>query len=66
MGAYHLVNAQVDGHSIVAKVDADLRCLTGAVEYFHFVTGRAFLFREAARCGSITALEGTYEGTDGA
>ncbi|MGH3715710.1 MAG: ABC transporter ATP-binding protein [Micromonosporaceae bacterium] len=58
MGAYQLVNAQVDGHSLTAKVDADAGYVPGATAYLHFAEDRAFLFRDAVRCGSVIALEG--------
>ncbi|GAA3469648.1 ABC transporter ATP-binding protein [Nonomuraea roseola] len=58
MGAYHLVRADVDGHDLVAKVDAGSHHTPGAVEFFHFAADGAFLFRDEVRCGSIAPLEG--------
>ncbi|MGH3645580.1 MAG: ABC transporter ATP-binding protein [Micromonosporaceae bacterium] len=58
MGAYQLVNADVGGHRLVAKADADARYVPGATEQFGFVADRTFLFRDAVRCGSVGALEG--------
>ncbi|MGH3751013.1 MAG: ABC transporter ATP-binding protein, partial [Micromonosporaceae bacterium] len=58
MGAYQLVNAEVDGHGLIAKVDADARHAPGAVEHFHFAADRAFLFRDELRCGLLTGLDG--------
>ena len=55
MGAYHLVRAEVDGHPFVAKVD---RATAAArdVEHFRFAADRAFLFRDAVRCGALAPL----------
>ncbi|MQA26254.1 MAG: ATP-binding cassette domain-containing protein [Micromonosporaceae bacterium] len=58
MGAYQLVNAEAGGHPLTAKVDAHARHAAGAAAHLHFVAGRAFLFRDAVRCGSLVALEG--------
>ncbi|MER6944165.1 ABC transporter ATP-binding protein [Nonomuraea sp. NPDC000554] len=58
MGAYNLVHARPDGHALVAKVDAASSYAPGAVEFFRFATDRAFLFRDAVRCGSLAPLEG--------
>ncbi|MEU7906255.1 ABC transporter ATP-binding protein [Actinoplanes sp. NPDC049118] len=58
MGAYHLVHAEIDGRRLSAKVDTGSRYAPGALEYFHFVPDRAFLFRDAIRCGTIAAQDG--------
>ncbi|GII02179.1 ABC transporter ATP-binding protein [Planobispora takensis] len=58
MGAYDLVRARVDDHPLVAKTGAGSRYAPGAVEFFRFDAGRAFLFRDAVRCGSIAPLDG--------
>ncbi|RZU54162.1 carbohydrate ABC transporter ATP-binding protein (CUT1 family) [Krasilnikovia cinnamomea] len=55
MGAYHLVRADVDGHPLVAKVDTGSWYAPGSLEYFHFAPDRAFLFRDAVRCGVLAA-----------
>ncbi|GAB1640758.1 ABC transporter ATP-binding protein [Krasilnikovia sp. MM14-A1259] len=61
MGAYHLVHAEVHGHHLTAKVDTGSWYAPGSLEYFHFVPDRAFLFRGAVRCGSISALDATED-----
>jgi glycerol transport system ATP-binding protein len=59
MGAYHLVHAEIDGRRLSAKADTGSRHAPGALAYFHFVPDRAFLFRDAVRCGSIAAHDAT-------
>jgi glycerol transport system ATP-binding protein len=58
MGGYDLVHAGANGHRLVAKVPAGARYAPGAVQHFGFVAERAFLFRDAVRCGRIASLEG--------
>jgi glycerol transport system ATP-binding protein len=57
MGAYDLVHAGADGQRLVAKVAAGALCAAGAVQHFGFVAERAFLFRDAVRCGRVAALD---------
>jgi glycerol transport system ATP-binding protein len=64
MGAYDLVHAQADGHRLVAKVSAGSGYAPGSVQHLGFAADRAFLFRDAVRCGRLTALDGgTADGT---
>ena len=58
MGAYNLVRAEADGHPLVAKVDRAAAYSPGTVEHFRFAADRAFLFRDAVRCGALAALDG--------
>ncbi|MBG0830250.1 ABC transporter ATP-binding protein [Planomonospora sp. ID67723] len=58
MGAYHLVHARVDGHTLVARTGTGSRYEPGTAAVLRFAAGRAFLFRDEVRCGSITPLEG--------
>jgi glycerol transport system ATP-binding protein len=65
MGAYHLVRAEADGRPFVAKVGRAGTAMSqaGAVEHFRFIEDRAFLFRDAVRCGSLAALGSVDETT---
>jgi glycerol transport system ATP-binding protein len=58
MGAYDLVHVEAGGHPLIAKTEAESRFKPGDTEYLHFLPDRAFLFREAVRCGSIAPLDG--------
>jgi glycerol transport system ATP-binding protein len=58
MGAYNLVHALVDGHPLIVKTDAGARFDPGATCVLRFAEGRAFLFRDAVRCGVIEPLDG--------
>ncbi|HUR03842.1 MAG TPA: ABC transporter ATP-binding protein [Nonomuraea sp.] len=58
MGAYNLVHVQAGGHSMIAKTEAGARFAPGTEEFLHFAPDRAFLFRDAVRCGSIAPLDG--------
>ncbi len=58
MGAYQLVNAELAGHRLVAKVAADASHAAGESVHVDFVADRVFLYRDQVRCGSVTALEG--------
>ncbi|WP_068923327.1 ABC transporter ATP-binding protein [Planobispora rosea] len=61
MGSYHLVHARVDGHTLVSKTGPGSRHEPGAVAFFRFDPGRAFLFRDEVRCGSLAPLGGSLE-----
>jgi glycerol transport system ATP-binding protein len=57
MGAYDLVHARVDGHRLVAKVDAGSSWAPGSTQHLGFAADRTFLFRDAVRCGRLASLE---------
>ncbi|MFD2351710.1 TOBE domain-containing protein [Nonomuraea ferruginea] len=59
MGAYDLVHAQVNGHPLVARTDAAAVREPGSVTFLRFAEGRAFLFRDAVRCGVVEPLPGS-------
>lgn len=61
MGAFDLVHARTNGSRVVAKVSASSRCVPGSLQHFSFVAERAFLYRDAVRCGRI---EGVRDGRD--
>ncbi|WP_336208837.1 ABC transporter ATP-binding protein [Nonomuraea sp. LPB2021202275-12-8] len=61
MGAYNLVHARVNGHTLIAKTDASAAFEPGASQSLRFAEGRAFLFRDAVRCGVIEPLDGRGE-----
>jgi glycerol transport system ATP-binding protein len=58
MGAFDLVHAHVDGHTVIAKTAAGSTCTPGTVEFLHFPADRTFLFRDEVRCGSLAPLNG--------
>jgi glycerol transport system ATP-binding protein len=64
MGAYDLLQADAGGHRVVAKIPAGSRRAPGAAVQLGFDSQRAFLFRDAVRCGRIDALAG-LDGRDG-
>ena len=43
---------------MIAKTEADARFAPDTEEFLHFAPDRAFLFRDAVRCGSIAPLDG--------
>ncbi|MEU4226784.1 ABC transporter ATP-binding protein [Nonomuraea sp. NPDC026600] len=57
MGAYNLVHVQAGDHPMIAKTEAEARFAPDTVEFLHFAPDRAFLFRDAVRCGSIAPLD---------
>ncbi|MEV4836736.1 ABC transporter ATP-binding protein [Nonomuraea sp. NPDC049486] len=59
MGAYDLVHTQVNGHPLVARTDAAAAHEPGSVTFLRFAEGRAFLFRDAVRCGVVEPLPGS-------
>ncbi|GIH79880.1 ABC transporter ATP-binding protein [Planobispora longispora] len=61
MGSYHLVHARADGHALVSKTDPGSRHDPGAAVFFRFDPGRAFLFRDEVRCGTLAPLDGPAE-----
>jgi len=58
MGAYNLVHAEVNGHPVIARTDATTTFDAGARRVLRFAEGRAFLFRDAVRCGVLEPLDG--------
>ncbi len=58
MGAYNLVHAEVNGHPVIARTDAATTFDAGARRVLRFAEGRAFLFRDAVRCGVLEPLDG--------
>ncbi|MEU4574294.1 MULTISPECIES: ABC transporter ATP-binding protein [Nonomuraea] len=58
MGAYDLVHAAVDGHPLVVRAEAGAAVTVGEAEPLSFAEGRAFLFRDAVRCGVVEPLDG--------
>ncbi|GAA3446565.1 ABC transporter ATP-binding protein [Planomonospora venezuelensis] len=58
MGSHHLVHARVDGHALVSKTGPGSRYEPGTAAFLRFDPGRAFLFRDEVRCGSLMPLEG--------
>jgi glycerol transport system ATP-binding protein len=58
MGAYTLVHTQVDGHPVIVRTDAAATFDIGARLVLRFAEGRAFLFRDAVRCGELEPLDG--------
>ncbi|MGI5272095.1 ABC transporter ATP-binding protein [Nonomuraea sp. CA-218870] len=61
MGAYDLVHARVNGHTLVARTEAASAHEPGATAFLRFAEGRAFLFRDAVRCGVVEPLTGRAE-----
>jgi glycerol transport system ATP-binding protein len=58
MGAYNLVHTQVNGHPVIARTDAAATFDADARLVLRFAEGRAFLFRDAVRCGVLEPLDG--------
>jgi len=61
MGAYNLVHTRVDGHPLIVKTDAVSRHEPGATAFLRFTEGRAFLYRDAVRCGVVGTFDGRAE-----
>ncbi|MEW9547407.1 ABC transporter ATP-binding protein [Nonomuraea sp. NPDC050783] len=57
MGAYDLVHALVGEHRVTARAEAGAAYPPGAAAFLHFAAGRAFLFRDQVRCGSLAPLD---------
>jgi glycerol transport system ATP-binding protein len=64
MGAFDLVHATLaggaaDGRVLIAKVPAGGAPEPGSRQFFRFEPGRAFLYRDAVRCGLLTGPDGS-------